>query len=108
MAAHFAPPLPCILLALEQSETHVNGDPECQPATSLLASNNTASMNALASAHERAPRGFKPFKTREQASSTQKQREAEGKKAKTQRPGSTFKDKLSVHSRQRCAEFQQQ
>lgn len=80
MAAHFAPPLPCILLAREQSGIHVNGDPACQPATSLLASNNTASLNDLALAHERAPPGFKTFKTREQETSTQKQREAEGEK----------------------------
>lgn len=47
MAAHFAPPLPCIPLAPEQSETHANGDPECQPATSLLASNNTEHPRTL-------------------------------------------------------------
>lgn len=83
MAAHFAPPLPCILLALEQSETHVNEDPKCQPATSLLALNNTASLNTLASAYERAPPGFQTFKRRERA---QKQRVAEGRKPRLKGP----------------------
>lgn len=63
MVAQFAPPLPCILLTLEQNETHANVDPSCQPATSSLASDNTVSLNALASAHERDPPGFKTFKT---------------------------------------------
>lgn len=57
-----------------------NGVLACQPATSLLASNNTASLSTLASAHGRAPLGSKTFKTREQATSTQKQREVKVEK----------------------------